>query len=406
LTQAEPINAALARVELEERQAAARALLRSPLLQPSDVAPGAFALVRKHADWLKKWFSRNLGWNLVVEPELARLRKSPSDSADGTRGACDPRNELPFSRRRYVLLCLALAALERSDRQTTLELLVNEILGLVRADPALAQAGLFFDLQTHDQRRDLVDVVRWLQQKHVLSRIDGDEQQFLSGRGDVLYNVSRQVSAALLALRRGPSTIDAASFDERLQGVTEEIHPDTDEGRNRRIRWTLMRRLVEDPVVYYDELSTDERAYLSAQRPFLLKQIADATGLEPEIRAEGIALVDERDELTDLRMPEEGTDGHLTLLLAQFLADHLRGGGTSAIALATLSAHTATLIVQHRTHWRRDVAEPGAADALTRAAMERLAALRLVQIVDGEAVLPRAAIGRFGVTAPKPEAQQ
>lgn len=403
MTQSETINAALARVEREERQAAARALLRSPLLQPTDVAPGAFALVRKHADWLKKWFSRNMGWSLIVEPELARLRKSPSDPDDGSRGACDPRNEQPFSRRRYVLLCLALAALERSDRQTTLGLLVNEVLGLVRADPALGDAGMIFDLQTHDQRRDLVDVVRWLLKRRVLTRIDGDEQQFLSGRGDVLYNVNRQVSAGLLALRRGPSTIDAASFEERLQGVTEEVHSDTDDGRNRRIRWTLVRRLVEDPVVYYEELSDEERSYLQAQRPFLLKQIAEATGLEPEIRAEGVALVDEHDELTDLRMPEEGTDGHLALLLAEFLADQLRHGGASGIALSTISAHTSTLIVQHRTHWRRDAGEPGAADALTRAAIERLAALRLVQIIDRDRVVPRPAIGRFGVAPPKAE---
>jgi uncharacterized protein (TIGR02678 family) len=405
VTAPESIQAALDRIERDERQRAARALLREPLLQPTGNEPDPFALVRKHAEWLRKWFSRNTGWSLVVEPELARLRKSPSEPFDGSRGACDVRTGHPFSRRRYVLLCLALAALERADRQTTLGLLVNEMLGLMRADPALAEAGMSFDLETHDQRRDLVDVVRWLLGMRVMVRIHGDEQQFLSGRGDALYNVNRQVSASLLAVRRGPSTIAAGPLDERLKALTEEVHPDTDDGRNRRIRWSLMRRLIDDPVTYYDELSAEEHAYLQAQRPFLLKQIAEATGLEAEIRAEGIALVDERDELTDLRMPEEGTDGHLALLLAEFLAEHLRRAPGVAVALSTITAHTATLIVQHRTHWRRDAGEPGAAAMLTRQAIERLSSLKLVQLRQGEQVLPRPAIGRFGVAAPRNEGE-
>ena len=76
---------AIARAEKDERQRAMRALLRKPVLQPAESDASAFALVRKHADWLKKWLARNTGWSLIVDVELVRLRKSPSDLEDGSR---------------------------------------------------------------------------------------------------------------------------------------------------------------------------------------------------------------------------------------------------------------------------------------------------------------------------------
>ena len=56
------------------------------------------------------------------------------------------------------------------------------------------------------------------------------------------------------------------------------------------------------------------------QIPAIIRRITDATGLLGEVRAEGIAMVDPDDELTDVRMPEQRTDGHVTLLVAEYLA--------------------------------------------------------------------------------------
>ena len=86
----------------------------------------------------------------------------------------------------------------------------------------------------------------------------------------------------------------------------------------------LTRRLLDDPVVYYAELTEDERAYLVNQRHAITGRISEVTGLMPEMRAEGIAMVDPDDKLTDVRMPEQGTDGHVTLLIAAYLAGRAR----------------------------------------------------------------------------------
>ena len=379
-----------------ERRQALGVLLQHPLLSAAGPLAAEFGLVRRHAAWLREWLARNPGWSLQIDSETARLRKTPADLADATRPAREPASGLPFSRRRYVLLCLALAALERGDRQTTLGRLADEIVGLAGADPALAAAGMTFTLLGQDQRRDLVHVIRLLLGLRVLVRLHGDEQQFLTARGDVLYNVNRPALAAMLNVKRGPSTIDEPALDRRLAALVDEPMPDTDEGRNRRLRSQLTRKLLDDPIVYYEELTEGERAYLSSQRAFVLAQVEEATGLTPEVRREGIALVDESGDLTDLALPEEGTEGHLTLLLAEHLAGCARRDGPVTVGRAALRRHVAGLVTHHRAHWRKDVAEPGGEVALTERTIDRLEALRLVRRTE-DGVMPLPALGRYAL---------
>ncbi|HUF91586.1 MAG TPA: TIGR02678 family protein [Candidatus Limnocylindria bacterium] len=379
-----------------ERRQALRALLRRPLLSAAGASSAEFGLVRRHAGWLREWLARHPGWMLQIDGETARLRKTPADLADATRPAREPGTGAPFSRRRYVILCLALAALERADRQTALGRLADDVVALASADPALAAAGMSFTLTGQDQRRDVVHVMRFLLDLRVLVRVHGDEQQYLSGRGDVLYNVNRPALAAMLNVRRGPSTIDEPALDRRLEALVDEPVPDTDDGRNRRLRSRLTRRLLDDPVVYYDALTGDERAYLSSQRAFVVGQIEEATGLVPEIRREGIAMVDEPGDLTDLGLPEEGTEGHLTLLLAEHLAGCARRDGPVAVGHAALRRHVAGLIARYRVYWRKDAGEPGAENALTEQTIERLEALRLVRRTD-DGVVPLSGLGRYAI---------
>jgi uncharacterized protein (TIGR02678 family) len=379
-----------------ERQQALRALLRQPLLAAGSDHDQELELIRRHRDWLHEWLGRNTGWTLRVDSEVARLVKRPGDLDDATRPARDPRHHAPFTRRRYVLLCLALASLERSERQTTLGSVADAVVEAVAADPVLAEAGIELTLDSRDQRRDLVQVMRTLLELRVLERVHGDEEQYLHERGDVLYTINRPVLTSMLAVSRGPSTIEADDLEGRLAALTEEVTPETESARNRRIRTTLTRRLLDDPVLYLDQLAPDELAYLRGQRAQLLGQVEAATGLVREVRREGIAMVDERGDLTDLALPEEGTDGHLTLLLAEHLAAVARERPGAPVSLTSLHRHVAGLIERHRRIWRKNVAEPGAEIALTERTVDRLEALRLVRRTAG-GVVPLPAVARFGL---------
>lgn len=377
-----------------ELTAATRALLRRPLLRSATDAD-AFRLVRRHAGKLSEWFDQNTGWRLHVDTDVARLFKTADADPRGTHPARDPRSRLPFGRRRYVLLCLALAVLERADAQITLGRLADRVI-VAADDQRLSEEGVSFELDGREQRGDLVAVVRMLLELGVLERVAGDEDAFLREAGDVLYDVKRRVLAVLISAPRGPSTIAAKDPEARLQELTQELEPETPELRTRSIRQRLTRRLLDDPVLYYDALSSEELAYLSSQRAALSRRIAERTGLVAEARREGIALVDPRDELTDVRMPEIGTDGHVALLIAEHLT--ARAGGESC-DVSELQVLVRELAHEHQAYWRRSTRDPGAEVALVEHALQRLEALQLIRR-NGDLVQPLPAIARFALAEP------
>jgi len=380
-----------------ERQRALRALLQHPLLSAAGSFAEEFGLVRRHREWLADWLNRYPGWRLQIESEFARLRKTPGDITDCTRPAVEPREETPFTRRRYALLCLALAALERSDRQTALGRLAEDIENLVVTDPLLQSAGFRFDLLNYDHRRDLVHVARFLVDRGILVKVHGDELQYLNADGgDALYNIRRPLLTAALNVRRGPSTISNSTLDARISKMIEEPLPDNEDGRHRRIRTMLVRRLLDDPVVYYNDLDPESLAYLHRQRGLLLSQIQEATGLHPEVRKEGIAMTDSGGDLTDFALPESGTAGHLALLLAEHLANHARQDRDATIGMTSLVRRTAELIREHRTRWNREASLPSAEINMTRETLARLEALRLVRRNE-DGVIPMPAIARYAV---------
>ena len=134
----------------EEFITCVRALLMTPLMNP---AHDNFAGVRRQADALRDWFARETGWALHIARDGARLLKRPATLSDATRG-------LPkYDRRRYALLCLACAVLERAEPQITLQVLGQRLLSLA-AEPELVTSGFSFTLGAQHERGELVAVCR------------------------------------------------------------------------------------------------------------------------------------------------------------------------------------------------------------------------------------------------------
>ena len=390
----------------EERERALRALLMRPLLAEGHPQ---LALVRRHAPYLRDWFARETGWALRIERGCARLYKRPAAVDDATRG-------LPgFDRDRYVLLCLACAVLERADMQITLRALGERLLEAI-ADPDLAARGCAFTFEPVRERRALVQICRYLLEQSVLSRVAGDEEAYVNRSGDVLYDVNRRVLAALPASSRGASWIaaiseraeQAAPFDARLAALIDEYVPDSSEGRRTAARHRIARRLLDDPVVYHDALSEEERQYLATQRGPMSARLAQGAGLDVELRAEGIALVDPHSALSDEQLPSVGTEGHATLLVAQYLADAARAVAPAAPplhSLPELAAFVREAADRYGRYWRKAAREPGAETELAAQAVHRLARLALVRRV-GAAVQVRPALFRYALRDAEPASQQ
>lgn len=116
-------------------------------------------------------------------------------------------------------------------------------------------------------------------------------------------------------------------------------------------------------------------------------------------------MVDPADDLTDVRMPESGTEGHATLLLAEFLASTvlastvLAGNADRSVALDELHRDVRRQAAEHRVYWRRSAGDPGAEIELTTVALDRLEALHLIRRT-GETVTALPALARYAVTEP------
>src|SRR5262249_30554231 len=152
-----------------------------------------------------------------------------------------------------------------------------------------------------------------------------DERQFLNRNDstDVLYSLDRRVLAAILNVSHSASAL--AGEANPISKLMDEPSP-LSEDRTTKIRARLVRRLMDDSVLYFQDLNEEERTYLDQHRGHLLRQIHEATGLLAEVRSEGIAMVDDTGDLTDVKLPDEGAEAQLALSLAQWFAEACRNG--------------------------------------------------------------------------------
>lgn len=386
----------------DERRRALRGLLMQPLLYADHPV---YPLVKRHLDWLRTWLNSETRWDLRLEADFARLAKTAPEQDDGSRAARPGKRpaDLDFTRRRYALLCLVLASLERGEMQSTLGKLGEAAMSQA-AIPAIIASGLVFELRTQEDRRDLVAVVRLLLNFGVLVQLDGSEDAYIkNAKGNVLYDIDRRVLSALLVTQRGPSLVStlaqpSATLDQRIGAISTRFVADTPEARNRTRRQRLTERLLDDPVLYYRDLGEDDMAYLLHQRHAIVQRIQDATGLVPELRAEGIAMVDADGELSDQRVTAEGTEGHITLLLAGHLAQQV--AHDQLVSWASLQDAYHGWAEQFGRYWKKAAKDPDAGRAFCRDAAERLASLGLAQL-EFDGVRPLPAIARYAVDAPR-----
>ncbi|MEH0416900.1 TIGR02678 family protein [Streptomyces sp. B21-083] len=290
-----------------ERRTAARLLLAHPLVTSTGPQSDAFPLVRRHADWLAPRFQQVFGYRLLVEASYARLFKAGLGQGSGHRLE-RPSTGTPFSPRTYAYLALALSVLVTAPEQ----LLLSQLVADLRA--AAVDAGIdIADTGRQAERRTLAAALRQLVDWGVLVETEGHVGAVAEERaGEALLTVEREIArvvvAGPLAQSRDGADLVRRAADPGFGGP----------------RTYVRRRLVETPVVHLDDLTDAEREWLRTRQRREAQAFSELLGLEAEIRAEGIALVDPDDELTDLHLPGTGTVAQAALLLVERLVDRLR----------------------------------------------------------------------------------
>ncbi len=381
--------------EQEELRDATRALLREPFVGADDPV---FPLFRRHEAALAKRFSDFWGYQLDVTPGFARLHKRPTDAglrrplriAPGSASGRErPRDEWPrLDRRRATLLLLSMAALERSGQQTVL----GELARAVAEAGGRSEPPLDIDFDRRSERLGFADVLDLLCHWGVLRLDDGSRASFATrepGDDEALFTIDRKRLASLL---RNPfQAIEAQS----LEDLTDDRHEyaPTDDGQNRRIRHRLARMLTEDPVLYLDRLTDEERAYFHRQRAYLEGRVGDYTGLVSERRAEGTACIEHERLLTDLTFPANSTRKQAALLLCDVLARRA-AEGAELLTREEFRSAMVVLVELHGASWNRNAEDPVDVEDLLADALDVLVDLDLVERAEG-GVRPLPLCGRF-----------
>jgi uncharacterized protein (TIGR02678 family) len=387
-----------------ERTEAVRRLLAKPLLDGA-YDPGAFRLVARHTAWLTEYFEQACGWVLTVDTTsaFARLWKRPA-AVDTTRPLRRTRGDhIPFDRRRYQLLCLVCAELVRHPVTT-----IGMLAGAVTPD-----AGL--DTSRQAERSAFVDALRALIGWGALEVSAGELDAYVGSDGvNALLAADLTRVHRLLVPTAAPSSLPAAlsveeAADQLLHeprygtGVGEAPTAETgEEARNRWARHRLGRRLLDDPVVYLEDLSDVEIAYLSSisGRRWLRERAAGA-GLEIEERAEGFLAVDPDAIATDERFPAPAGNVHqLALLLADRLVAADPTGSRRLVHLSVDDLGAAVQEVLDRfPGWARGQRDEGGPERLARQAADLLVAFGLARRDGAGGIEARPALARYR-TAP------
>lgn len=289
---------------LEQREVI-RALLQRPMRHRRGADASLVDLARKHEPALRLWFDHHLGWPLRIERDWVRLFKIPADPSF-------PVGEVPTARQ-CSLYCLLLAVFEDCGRQTVISELVDKITALTVAHPELAR----FDSRRFRERSDLVYAIRMLVAQGALiptesaTRATEHENAFIKGDGNAIYDVHHRTATLLLSCPVPPTT---ASGPAELISLTVRDHgtpPD------RILHHGIMRRLLDHPVMYLEDLSEEELEYLRRHRAALVSALRVDVGVRVETRSEGTAVID--DELTDLDFPGASVVPFAALLMADLL---------------------------------------------------------------------------------------
>lgn len=331
--------------EAAERQDALRLLLRHPLITAEGPHEEGFRLVRRHRDELARDLRQLLGYRLVVEAGFARLYKAGL-GAERSRPLRRPSGAT-FSPRAYAYVALCCSVLLTGRQQILLSALVEQ----VRSAAAEAEVDLGGD--SHADRRAFTAALRQLVSWGVLVEDDGT----------VAALADDAEAEALLFVRRDLVRHVLAVPLREVEDPAELVRLAAESGVGAGARHRVRRLLVEEPAVLVEDVDEESWAWLRQFQRREAGTFAELFGLELEIRAEGVAAIDPRDELTDETFPRGGSVGHAALLAVSELARRLRPEppartaavvGTVPVPPGLLDEVVATLLERHGRRWRQD----------------------------------------------------
>lgn len=362
-----------------ERRVAARHLVLHPLTC-KEHDPDTFRLIRRHEAVLGHWFAQRLGYRLQVTADTARLSKA---TYVPERRPLRTSSGRPLHQLELVTLVLVLGATIAGPPVVSLRDLVD----LVRSAAAEAEVLLPVDATG---RRAFVTSLRWMIDQGLASELHARVEAYADDEDAdaVLQLVPDRI--AMLPLPAMSTFGDAEELCARP-------------ARHDALRQWMRSRLVEDPVLYREDLTEDEWAELRRRISEEERYLDEMFGLLLEVRSEGVAAIDPAGNLSGRAFPAGGTVGHAALLLVEALRGASAYGGATVHpheqwwTLPEIAAHLQPLCAAHASRWATDLVQ--SPERLARAVVDLLVDVRLAEERhDGQAGPPGASASTASTT--------
>ena len=327
----------------DDRRAAVQALLNRPFIQRQRDTD-LYLIIRDHFRVLRDWFYEQTGWTLILTRQFAKLEKTPGRwqpwmAAAGFRDGRD-----------YGYFTYGLWYLESlNDGQ---QFLLSEMVDAIREH--LVTDGVSVDWTLYDHRLSMARALRKLRDLDALQAVEGDETDWArsgSGTGvDVLYQAS---ALARHVLQQLPADV----FDDGVTAAqTESETADAGADPVMQRRHLVMRRLLQEPVVYDWQWNEDERRYVQTQRASLIDRIRTFTGLEGRRFREALLFVWPASTAEMDLFPTQGMQSDILILLAgevrrKLDSDELRYERDEHHSLLLMQSEWEALMVELRSRY-------------------------------------------------------
>lgn len=269
----------------------------------------AYYRVKRDIPVFQRFVREQLGWKLIHTEHLIKLEKIPAH-AESFMGIQE------FSEiRDYVILCAVLMFLE--DREEQEQFLLSELIDFV--ETCLKQY-MEIDWTSFSQRKSLVRVLQYMEQRQMLRVFDGNSEAF-----------GTEASQEVLYENTGYSKYFATSFPVDISGFRswedfetvgfEEISSDRGNLRINRV----YRQLAVCPVLLWEETNDPDALYLKNQRTWISRYMQEQLGGRLDIHKNAAFWMLEDDSYGKIH-PRDAMLPELVLLVCTKIQEQLATG--------------------------------------------------------------------------------
>jgi len=253
--------------------------------------------IRRKMDEIRSFATDKLGCQVIENSLLVKLEKIPSFAhpSMGIREFSSPEE--------YAYLCVLLMFLE--DKDPEFQFILQSLTEYIEAEMPV-------DWTLYSARRKLIRVLRYAVSRHMLSIVDGREEDFAdSENGQVLYE---NTGTSRYFMRTFSQDISSFTDIEDF-GESDWSEMDEDKGIARRHR--VYKRLLFSPGMYRNEGSEEDFTYLRNYRGRIGEELESILGCRLDVhRDAAFVLVFEDNRMAEVFPGNSGISDAVLLVCA------------------------------------------------------------------------------------------